>query len=110
MGELRDFAERPAGVAPRKLKSAESANNSIFRAKAVAREAFGGTNHPAPAAGRDIGAMFAERERGRYAMHASHLNEQMVRVLQTIGYDVGFCRGRVNICSTAQGAAISRSC
>src|ERR1700716_4434196 len=29
----------------------------------------------------------------RYDMHALHLNEQMVRVLRTIGYDVGFCRG-----------------
>ena len=104
MGELRDFAERPAGVAPRKLESAESANNSIFRAKAVAREAFGGTNHPAPAAGRDIGAMFAERERGRYAMHASHLNEQMVRVLRTFGYDVGFCRGSGQYLFDRQGA------
>ncbi|MGI8527259.1 MAG: aspartate aminotransferase family protein [Pseudolabrys sp.] len=41
----------------------------------------------------DIGAVFAERERGRYAAYAAHLNEQMVRVLRTIGYDVGFCRG-----------------
>ncbi len=37
--------------------------------------------------------MFVEREHDRYSMHASHLNEQMVRVLRTIGYDVGFCRG-----------------
>ena len=41
----------------------------------------------------DIAALFAERERERYAMHRRHLNEQMVRVLQTIGYDVGFTRG-----------------
>ena len=27
------------------------------------------------------------------AMHTRHLNEQMVRVLKTIGYDIGFCRG-----------------
>ena len=26
-------------------------------------------------------------------MHSRHLNEQMVRVLRTIGYDVRFCRG-----------------
>src|SRR5262245_66531034 len=26
-------------------------------------------------------------------MHARYLNEQMVRVLKAIGYDVGFCRG-----------------
>jgi ornithine--oxo-acid transaminase len=41
----------------------------------------------------DIAALFAERERDRFAMHRGHLNEQMVRVLQTIGYDVGFVRG-----------------
>src|SRR5712691_12907204 len=40
-----------------------------------------------------IAAMFAEREADRYDMHTRHLNEQMVRVLRTIGYDVGFCRG-----------------
>ena len=41
----------------------------------------------------DMAALFAERERDRYAMHESHLNEQMVRVLKTIGFDVGFTRG-----------------
>src|SRR5260370_24924110 len=40
-----------------------------------------------------IAAMFAEREADRYDMHSRHLNEQMVRVLRTIGYDVRFCRG-----------------
>jgi ornithine--oxo-acid transaminase len=42
----------------------------------------------------DIATLFAEREADRYALHSRHLNEQMVRVLKTIGYDVGFCRGR----------------
>src|SRR3974390_57855 len=37
--------------------------------------------------------LFAQRERERFAMHARYLNEQMVRVLKTIGYDIGFCRG-----------------
>jgi ornithine--oxo-acid transaminase len=41
----------------------------------------------------DIADLFAQRERQRFAMHARHLNEQMVRVLKAIGYDVGFCRG-----------------
>jgi len=41
----------------------------------------------------DIAALFAQREPDRFAMHSRHLNEQMVRVLKTIGYDVGFCRG-----------------
>ena len=27
-------------------------------------------------------------------MHARHLNEQLVRVLKTIGYDVGFQKGQ----------------
>ena len=40
-----------------------------------------------------IAAMFAEREPDRYDMHSRHLNEQMVRVLRTIGYDVRFSRG-----------------
>ena len=42
----------------------------------------------------DISALFAEREGDRYAMHSRHLNEQMVRVLRTIGYDVQFRRGK----------------
>ena len=41
----------------------------------------------------DIAALFAQRESERFAMHSRHLNEQMVRVLKAIGYDVGFCRG-----------------
>lgn len=41
---------------------------------------------------RDFAALFAAHEAERYAMHSRHLNEQMVRVLRTIGYDVGFTR------------------
>src|SRR3984957_5744962 len=37
--------------------------------------------------------LFEARERDRFAVHSRHLNEQMVRVLKAIGYDVGFCRG-----------------
>ena len=55
----------------------------------------------------DVSEMFADREAQRSSMHARHLNEQMVRVLQTIGYDVGFQRGRANICTTARARAIS---
>jgi ornithine--oxo-acid transaminase len=40
-----------------------------------------------------IAALFAERQADRYDMHSRHLNEQMVRVLRTIGFDVQFCRG-----------------
>ena len=42
----------------------------------------------------DIANLFAQGERDRYAMHTRYLDEQMVKVLRTIGYDVGFCRGR----------------
>ena len=42
----------------------------------------------------DIGSILAEREPERYALHTAHMNEQMVRVLQTIGYDVGFRAGQ----------------
>jgi ornithine--oxo-acid transaminase len=42
----------------------------------------------------DARTLFDAREHERYDMHASHLNEQMVRVLRTIGFDAGFVRGR----------------
>lgn len=42
----------------------------------------------------DIASLFAERETERYTLHTRHLNEQMVRVLKTIGFDVGFKAGR----------------
>jgi ornithine--oxo-acid transaminase len=41
----------------------------------------------------DIAAIFEERESSRFELHNRFLNEQMVRVLRTIGYDVGFRRG-----------------
>src|SRR5208337_1037266 len=42
----------------------------------------------------DIETLFAEREAERYALHTRYMNEQMVRVLKTIGYDAGFVRGK----------------
>ncbi len=42
----------------------------------------------------DIGAMLAEREAERYSLHAQHLNEMMVNVVQTLGFDVGFRAGQ----------------
>jgi hypothetical protein len=42
----------------------------------------------------DMAELFALREHDHYAIHRRHLNEQMVRVLKAIGYDVGFCRGK----------------
>jgi len=37
--------------------------------------------------------LFAERESERYSLHARYLNEQLVRVLKTIGFDKGYVRG-----------------
>src|SRR5579864_6656992 len=42
----------------------------------------------------DVAEMFGDRQAQRSAMHARHLNEQFVRVLKTIGYDVGFQKGQ----------------
>jgi ornithine--oxo-acid transaminase len=42
----------------------------------------------------DIAALYAEREAERYNLHTRYLNEQMVRVLKTIGYDAGFRKGQ----------------
>ncbi len=41
----------------------------------------------------DVSEMFIAREGERSSMHTRHLNEQLVRVLKTIGYDVGFQKG-----------------
>src|SRR5215203_3201666 len=42
----------------------------------------------------DIAALFDTHESERYSLHTRRLNEQMVRVLRTIGYDVAFRRGQ----------------
>jgi ornithine--oxo-acid transaminase len=42
----------------------------------------------------DIAALFDVHSPERFSLHKRRLNEQMVRVLKTIGYDVGFCKGR----------------
>lgn len=42
----------------------------------------------------DIRRLIAERDSERYALHAQHMNEMMVRVFQTIGTDVGFQKGQ----------------
>ncbi|MBI3274896.1 MAG: aspartate aminotransferase family protein, partial [Methylocystis sp.] len=46
------------------------------------------------AANFDLAALHAEHESERYALHSKYLNEMWVRVLRTIGYDVGFVRGQ----------------
>src|ERR1700743_234719 len=42
----------------------------------------------------DVSEMFVERQGQRSSIEARHLNEQLVRVLKTIGYDVGFQKGQ----------------
>src|SRR6195952_3350433 len=42
----------------------------------------------------DVSEMFVDRQAQRSSMHTRYLNEQMVRVLKTIGYDVGFKKGK----------------
>jgi ornithine--oxo-acid transaminase len=52
----------------------------------------------------DIADLFAQREHDRYTLHIRHLDEQMVRILRTIGYDVGFCRGNGQYLYDREGA------
>jgi len=47
-----------------------------------------------PSSYLDVSGLFVERQSQRSSMHARHLNEQLVRVLKTIGYDVGFQKGQ----------------
>jgi len=46
-----------------------------------------------PAMSVDIEQLFSDRNTERYALHARYLNEQMVRVLRTIGFDRAYRRG-----------------
>ena len=55
----------------------------------------------------DVSEMFVDRQAQRSSMHARHLNEQLVRVLKTIGYDVGFQKGKASTSLIAKGRAIS---
>jgi ornithine--oxo-acid transaminase len=41
----------------------------------------------------DVSEMFVDRQAQRSSLHSRYLNEQLVRVLKTIGYDVGFQKG-----------------
>lgn len=53
---------------------------------------------------QNIAELFAQREPERYALNIKHLDEQMVKLLKTIGYDVGFCRGRGQYLYDREGA------
>src|SRR5436305_14912726 len=52
----------------------------------------------------DVSEMFVDRQAQRSSMHARHLNEQLVRVLKTIGYDVGFQKGQGQYLFDREGA------
>jgi ornithine--oxo-acid transaminase len=52
----------------------------------------------------NVAELFKEREHERFALHTRYLNAQMVRVLKTIGYDVGFCRGEGQYLYDREGA------
>ena len=52
----------------------------------------------------DVSEMFANREGQRSSLHARYLNEQLVKVLKTIGYDVGFQRGQGQYLFDREGA------
>ncbi|HEY9451303.1 MAG TPA: aminobacteriohopanetriol synthase HpnO [Bradyrhizobium sp.] len=57
-----------------------------------------------PSSYLDVSEMFVERQAQRSSMHARHLNEQLVRVLKTIGYDVGFQKGQGQYLFDREGA------
>src|SRR5579871_6948724 len=57
-----------------------------------------------PSSNLDISGLFREREAQRSSLHARHLNEQLVRVLKTIGYDVGFVSGQGQYLFDREGA------
>jgi ornithine--oxo-acid transaminase len=52
----------------------------------------------------DMAALFARAEADRYGTYSRYLSDQMVRLLKTIGYDVGFCRGEGPYLYDRQGA------
>jgi ornithine--oxo-acid transaminase len=52
----------------------------------------------------DVSELFVERQAQRSSLHARHLNEQLVRVLKTIGYDVGFQKGQGQYLFDREGA------
>jgi ornithine--oxo-acid transaminase len=52
----------------------------------------------------DIRALFSAREADRFELHSRHLNDMMVRVLKTIGFDVRFVSGKGAYLIDASGA------
>src|SRR3954466_12733466 len=52
----------------------------------------------------DMSRLFADRQAQRSTLHNRYLNEQFVRVLKTIGYDVGFQKGQGQYLFDREGA------
>src|SRR5690349_24711840 len=52
----------------------------------------------------DMSQLFADRQAQRSTLHNRYLNEQFVRVLKTIGYDVGFQKGQGQYLYDREGA------
>src|ERR1700741_1478753 len=52
----------------------------------------------------DVQSLFSDHEAERYSLHTRYMNEQMVRVLKAIGYDVGFVRGQGQYLFDREGA------
>jgi ornithine--oxo-acid transaminase len=51
----------------------------------------------------DVDSLLAEADADRYGLHARYLNEQMVRVLKTIGFDRAYQRGKGQYLYDRQG-------
>jgi ornithine--oxo-acid transaminase len=62
----------------------------LSTAQSIDSAAHGGAGAASP---YDLAAMVSAREGDRFSLHSKYLNEMWVRVLKTIGYDVGFTRG-----------------
>ena len=58
----------------------------------------------------DIGDLFAERERDRFALHTRHLNRRNGAGPQAVGYDIGFCRGEGQYLYDRQGTRYPLTC
>ncbi|MGA7326634.1 MAG: aspartate aminotransferase family protein [Rhodomicrobium sp.] len=52
----------------------------------------------------DMQSLYSDREAERYSLHTRHMNEQMVRVLKTIGFNAGFVRGKGQYLWDREGA------
>jgi ornithine--oxo-acid transaminase len=55
----------------------------------------------------DVSEMFSARQAERSDLHGRYLNEQLVKVLKTISYDVGFVAAKGHISWIAKERPIS---